>query len=355
MDTSPITARSLQKPYHVKGDEFERAYKDHLSDFRTWKHREHAQRWLVFPKNIGPNLSIDETALSNGDLYTIVSNKDAHGHKGALVAIVSGTRVEDVVAALMNIHWYLRAKVREVTMDFSEGMHQIVLQCFPYADITLDRFHMQQLVSDAMQELRLKHKKEAQKAQNEQRKQFKDDLKEKYEKRLKRRKKNKKDKRGRKPIRKNKAFVPERLSNGDTEPELLARCRYSMMVSGDKWTATQKERMKIVFERYPDLEEAYSLAHSLRMIFSNPRATWISGYESIQKWYEKVKAFGNDAFNTAADTIRDREDEVLNYFINRATNASAESLNSKIKQFRAQLRGVIDVDFFLYRLSMIYG
>ena len=33
----------------------------------------------------------------------------------------------------------------------------------------------------------------------------------------------------------------------------------------------------------------------------------------------------------------------------------AESLNSKIKQFRAQLRGVIDVDFFLYRLSMIYG
>ena len=143
MDTSPITARSLQKPYHVKGDEFERAYKEHLSDFRTWKHREHAQKWLVFPKNIGPNLSIDETALSNGDLYTIVSNKDAHGRKGALVAIVSGTKVDDVVDALLRIHWYLRAKVREVTMDFSEGMHQIVLQCFPYADITLDRFHMQ--------------------------------------------------------------------------------------------------------------------------------------------------------------------------------------------------------------------
>ena len=334
---------------------FLKEFLGHLSDFRSWKHREHAQKWLVFPKNIGPNLSIDETALSNGDLYTIVSNKDAHGRKGTLVAIVSGTKVEDVVDALLRIHWYLRAKVREVTMDFSEGMHQIVMQCFPYADITLDRFHMQQLVSDAMQELRLKHKKDAQKAQNEQRKQFKEELKDKYAKSLKRRKKNKKDKRGRKPIRKNKAFVPERLSNGDTEPELLARCRYSMMVSGDKWTATQKERMKLVFAHYPDLEEAYSIVHSIRMIFSNPRATWVSGYESIQKWYEKVRSFGNDAFNTAADTIRDREDEVLNYFLNRATNASAESLNSKIKQFRAQLRGVIDVDFFLYRLSMIYG
>ena len=230
MDTSPITARSLQKPYHIKGDEFERAYKDHLSDFRTWKHREHAQKWLVFPKNIGPNLSIDETALSNGDLYTIISNKDAHGRKGALVAIVSGTRVEDVVAALMKIHWYLRSKVREVTMDFSEGMHQIVLQCFPYADITLDRFHMQQLVSDAMQELRLKHKKEAQKAQNDQRKQFKATRK----KCLKVRKKDKKSKRGRKPFRKNMAFVPERLSNGDTVPELLGRCRYSLMVYAER-------------------------------------------------------------------------------------------------------------------------
>lgn len=169
MDTSPITARSLQKPYHIKADEFGRAYKDHLSDFRSWKHILHAREWLIFPRNIGPNLSIDETALSNGDLYTIVSNKDAHGGKGALVAIVSGTKVEDVVAALMRIHWYLRCKVREVTMDFSEGMHQIVLQSFPYATITLDRFHMQQLATDPMQELRLKYKKEAQKEQNEKR------------------------------------------------------------------------------------------------------------------------------------------------------------------------------------------
>lgn len=91
------------------------------------------------------------------------------------------------------------------------------------------------------------------------------------------------------------------------------------------------------------------------MIFSNKRATWISAYESLQNWYKEVQAFDNDSFNTAADTIRNREDEVLNYFIHRATNASAESLNSKIKQFRTQFRGVVDVDFFLYKLSMIFG
>ena len=166
MDTSPITARSLQKPYHINGDEFERAYKDHLSDFRTWKHKYHAQKWLVFPRNIGPTLSIDETALSNGDLYTIISNKDAHGRKGALVAIASGTKLQDVVEAVMHIHWYLRCKLRQVTMDFSEGMHQIVMKCFAYVTSTLDRFHIQQLVTDSMRELSIKHKKEEQKSQN---------------------------------------------------------------------------------------------------------------------------------------------------------------------------------------------
>jgi hypothetical protein len=48
--------------------------------------------------------------MSNGDIYTIVSNKDAHGRKGALVAIIFGTKVEDVVGALLKIHWYLRKR-----------------------------------------------------------------------------------------------------------------------------------------------------------------------------------------------------------------------------------------------------
>ena len=53
--------------------------------------------------------------------------------------------------------------------------------------------------------------------------------------------------------------------------------------------------------------------------------------------------------------VYDREDEILNYFVNRSTNASAESLNAKIKDFRAQLRGVIDKKFFIFRLVKIFG
>lgn len=56
------------------------------------------------------------------------------------------------------------------------------------------------------------------------------------------------------------------------------------------------------------------------------------------------------------DTIRFYEEEILNYFDGRKTNASVESLNSKIKCFfRAQVKGVIDMPFFMYRLATVLG
>ena len=39
----------------------------------------HAQKWLLFENNIGKSIAIDETSLSNGELYTIVTNRDRHG------------------------------------------------------------------------------------------------------------------------------------------------------------------------------------------------------------------------------------------------------------------------------------
>ena len=40
---------------------------------------------------------------------------------------------------------------------------------------------------------------------------------------------------------------------------------------------------------------------------------------------------------------------------NRSTNASAESFNAKVKAFRAQFRGVLDIKFFLFRVAKIFA
>ena len=40
-------------------------------------------------------------------------------------------------------------------------------------------------------------------------------------------------------------------------------------------------------------------------------------------------------------------------FVNRETNAFAESFNAKIKAFRTQFRGVGDIPFFIFRLCKL--
>jgi transposase len=78
-------------------------------------------------------------------------------------------------------------------------------------------------------------------------------------------------------------------------------------------------------------------------------------FESIRLWIKEARESAIEAFSTVADTIDDKLSNVIKYFDNRATNAFAESLNAKIKDFRARLKGVSDIKLFLYRVSLIFG
>jgi hypothetical protein len=48
----------------MDGRQLQQQYKHHISDYRDWDQREHATEWMLFEKNMGTHLSIDETALS---------------------------------------------------------------------------------------------------------------------------------------------------------------------------------------------------------------------------------------------------------------------------------------------------
>lgn len=73
------------------------------------------------------------------------------------------------------------------------------------------------------------------------------------------------------------------------------------------------------------------------------------------KWYDWADRSGFKSFQAIISTLTEHHDGVLNFFVNRSTNAFAECFNAKIKQFRALLRGVIDIPFFLFRLTKIYA
>lgn len=119
----------------------------------SWPQREHSQHWILFKENLGEYLSIDETSLSQGELYTIITNKSTKGKKGTLVAMVKGTVSEAVINILQKIPQRERNKVKEVTLDLAPTMERIVRQSFPRAQLVSDRFHVQQLASDAVQQI----------------------------------------------------------------------------------------------------------------------------------------------------------------------------------------------------------
>lgn len=281
----------------------------------------------MFEYNLGPRLSIDETSLSHGELYTVVTNKDAKGKRGSLVAIIEGTKSENIIPFLQKLSLRKRNKVEEITLDLAGNMGLIAKRCFPNAVQVIDRFHVQQLASEALQEIRIKYRWEALDAENLAIEQAKNN---------------------------GNTYTPEILENGDTIKQLLARSRYLLYKWQDNWTQEQKHRGQILFEKYPILNKAYDLAQELSWIFSNTKEK-IYGLTRLAKWCEKVEKSGFKTFNSISRTINNHYKNIINYFDNRSTNASAESFNAKIKAFRAQHRGVRDVNFFLFRLAKLYA
>ena len=327
METSPVTCRTLDEFYHIDGHTFEKQYKESLSGYRDWEQLEHADEWLLFADNIGPRLAIDETSLSNGELYTFVTNRDARTRERSLVAVVAGTKSEDIIAVLLRIDGDKRNEVEEVTLDLSDSMRKIVRTAFPKASRVIDRFHIQKLACDAVQELRIRHRWNAIQQANDEMEEAKF---------------------------KGEDYVPFRYPNGDTRRELLIRSRYLLFKSADKWTDRQKQRARILFEEYPDIQAAYGLCHSLRMIFSK-NTVKDAARLAMARWYNKVEEAGFHSFNVIAATFHEHYDEILNFYNHRSSNAMAESFNAKIKLFRANLRGVADKKFFLLRIANLYA
>ena len=300
-----------------------------MSDFKTWEEKDHADKWLIFPENIGKHLSIDEVEVTCGELYTILTNKELHGRKGCLVAIVEGTKVEMVSDAISKIPLKLRENVKTVTRDLAESMMRILSICFPNADQIDDRFHVQQVVSDALQEIRIEHRKEAIKAHNEKIAEAR---------------------------KRNGNYWAPRYENGDTAKELLARARYLLYKPSGRWSKSQSTRAKILFREFPKMEDAYHLTMHFRGIYEHAKDR-NDALARLERWYTSVvkRLDVFPSFETPMQTIRLNEETIVNYFNQRETNASAESFNAKVKNFRTLQRGVSDIKFFLYRLAKLYG
>jgi transposase len=255
-----------------------------------------------------------------------VTNKEAKGKKGTLVASIKGTLSQDIIRVLNLIPLQQRQAVKEVTLDMANNMSHAVKMSFPNAMQTVDHFHVIKLAMEALQHIRVKYRWEEMDKENQAIKQAKE---------------------------KGEKYKPSLLPNEDTPKQLLARCRYVIVKKSSEWTQSQQERARLLFERYPTLKKAYYHVLQLRAIYKHQDRD--EAQKDLIWWLLKTKEINIKEFNTVANTLYDRMETILNFFEYRNTNANAESFNAKIKLFRANLRGVTDVRFFLFRLEKLFA
>jgi transposase len=242
------------------------------------------------------------------------------------VASIKGTRSADIISVLQKIPLDKRKIVKEITLDMANNMEHASRICFPEAILTTDHFHVIKLATDAMQHVRVKYRWEELDKENKA-------IKDAKELGIK--------------------YVPMLLKNDDSPKQLLARSRYIISKKRNEWTSNQEQRAELLFKHYPLLKIAYDHVMQLRSIYLNKCRN--KANEDLQQWLKKTTEIDIKEFSTVANTIKTKMETILNYFVNRSTNANAESFNAKIKLFRANLRGVKDVPFFLFRMEKLFA
>ena len=307
--------------YCVNGKHFADLYRNKISGYTEWWMHELSDGFYFNGANIGPYMSLDETCLSNGEVWTFLTNKDGHGAKGTLAAAIPGTKSEEIISVLVSaMGKSVRRRVKEITCDLSPSMMLIAGEVFYNANVVNDRFHVQQVYNEAVDEIRIDIRRQLIIEDNN----------------------------------RDKTQPPKTYSNGETMRQILARSKHTLMMSRNKWNDLQRHRANILFRHYPVLRQAYDLAMELRDIF-NQKITREKAMKLLNGWYEKVSAIGNNSFRSVIKTFKNHAPTILNYFLRRSTNASAEAFNSKVKIFRSQMRGIRDRDFFIFRLVKLFA
>jgi transposase len=311
----------------VNSRTLQRHYKHQVSGYHEWDQKEHADDYILYPNNIGQNLSIDEVSLSKGELYTIVTNKKSKSqNKGCVVAIINGTKSQQIQNVLGKIPIEQRLNVRSVSMDMANNMAQAAQCSFQNSVKVIDKFHVVRLVMDAVQHLRVKLRWQVMDQENLQIKLAKE---------------------------KGQKYHPQVLTNGDTLKELLVRSKYLLYKFQHEWTSQQMMRATLLFKEFPILKQIYDLSIEFRRIYNESNKA--KAIAKLLVWKNNARMLKIDELNSVIYSLDHHLPNILNYFDDRHTNAYAESFNSKIKGFRANLRGVTDTKFFLFRIAKLYA
>ncbi len=225
------------------------------------------------------------------------------------IALAAQTLRSSELMQLMHHFDLKHYKVKSITRDLAPGYDWFCRPAFPNAMHVADKFHVIKLLLEAVQEVRIRYRQELLSKRRKALEEHKQNEKIKKQQSIK-------DKTSYKP--KLFRFKEEKLDNGDTPLELLARSHYLLYKLPEQMSASQKSRADMLFQNYPDIKTAFELAVRFRRWYAKEnlgRPIQLILKPQLQQWYEAVeKADITELLNFKA-TVETHEGIILNYFL----------------------------------------
>ncbi len=231
-----------------------------------------------------PRLGLDEKAFLKGQNYlTLLYDLD----HSTVEAISDGNDTAAGIAALSQLSEAQIDSVEAIAMDMSPAYVKAAKQVLPLAEekIVHDRFHVMQLATRAVDQVRRGEHREL-------------------------------------------------LKEGDNR---LSKTKYVWLTSQENLS----EKQRGVFEATYDLQlqtgKAWAYKEILRDLWSQKSAGAATTY--FQDWYRRVIHTRLAPMKRVAKTIKERLANVVSYCTHRITNGVAEGMNSKIMSIKRRVGG----------------
>lgn len=225
------------------------------------------------------HIGVDELSYRKGHRYLTLVTDHASGH---IVWAKEGKSGDTLGAFFEELGKPTCLKIRAVTMDMSKAYISAVRKHLPHAQIVFDRFHVQQLVNDAVDRTRRDEWNELRRVQND----------------------------------------PEAAKS-------VKNLRWALLKRPWNLTPKQSARLSTLQQDNSRIYRAYLLKESFAKILDRRQPNVVE--EKLLDWLAWASRSRLPAFVQVAQTIRKHLDDIVAYIRFRLTNGVVEGINNKAR------------------------
>lgn len=135
----------------------------------------------------------------------------------------------------------------------------------------------------------------------------------------------------------------------DEVKQQLKGSRWVLVKNQKDLNEKQRAKLESLYQASPDLKVCHQLKEQFRTIFET-----ITDREqargALRRWMKQVEKLNLTALQSFLVTLKTWFELILNYFIERWTNAFAEGVNNKIKLIKRRAFGFTNFDHFRLRI-----